>query len=48
MDELTTLRKLSINNAAMEIVRASEKNLKVRIFIGLSALLVVGLCGGVM
>ena len=48
MDELKTLRKLSKNKAAMEIVRTSEKNLKVRTFIGLIALLVVGLCGGVM
>ena len=48
MDELKTLRKLSINKAAMEIVRTSEKNLKERTFIGLIALLVVGLCGGVM
>ena len=48
MDELTKLRKLSINKAATEIVRTSEKNLKVRMSIGLIALLVVGLCGGVM
>ena len=48
MDELKNLRKLSINKAATEIVRTSEKNIKVRTSIGLLALLVVGLSGAVM